>query len=146
MTAVLLAGPSKACNSDRAGLLSFGVASPLLSTEETADYDELMAQITLAVQPADAVERIWVRDFAYYHWEAMRLRWLKTKYLNEAIRLELSARLTVLLCRADRSAAPMSGDLNERFYSVEGGALADDWLTGDQHARRKVQETLVGLI
>jgi hypothetical protein len=50
---------------------------PLIEGEDRAAYDELLAQISAAVKPADILEDIWVRDIVDLVWEIFRLRRLK---------------------------------------------------------------------
>ena len=59
----------------------FGLA-PLFEGEDTAAYDELLARISGAVNPADIFEEIWVRDLVDLVWEALRLRRLKANLVT----------------------------------------------------------------
>jgi hypothetical protein len=66
-----------------ARLALFGPA-PLIEGEDPAAYDELLARICAAVNPANILEEIWVRDVVDLVWEALRLRRLKAKLMIAA--------------------------------------------------------------
>jgi hypothetical protein len=61
-------------------LVAFG-DPPLIPGEDAAAYNELLAQISSELEPANIFERIWVRDFVDYEWEILRLRRLKNHLL-----------------------------------------------------------------
>jgi hypothetical protein len=68
---------------------------PLLSNEDPEVYAELISQVAQAVRPRHVLEWIWVREFADYTWEALRLRRFKALLIErerqrriEAIRSE----------------------------------------------------------
>jgi hypothetical protein len=54
---------------------------PLIEGDDRAAYDELLAQISAAVKPADILEDIWVRDIVDLVWEIFRLRRLKVNLM-----------------------------------------------------------------
>jgi hypothetical protein len=54
---------------------------PLIEGDDRAAYEELLAQISAAVKPADIVEDIWVRDIVDLVWEIFRLRRLKVNLM-----------------------------------------------------------------
>lgn len=58
-------------------------APDLLPCEDPSLYERLVAGISKAVAPADAVELIWVRDIVYITWEMQRLRTYKARRLSE---------------------------------------------------------------
>ena len=53
----------------------------LIEGESSTAYDGLLARISGAVNPADILEEIWVRDVVDLVWETFRLRRLKTHVL-----------------------------------------------------------------
>src|ERR1700674_814547 len=54
---------------------------PLIPGEDRVAYDELLARVSAAVEPADIFEEIWVRDVVDHEWEVLRLRRLKVNLL-----------------------------------------------------------------
>lgn len=57
---------------------------PLLEGESSADYGDLLARVSAAVEPADILEEIFVRDVVDLSWEALRLRRLKAALLESS--------------------------------------------------------------
>lgn len=55
---------------------------PVIIGEEIEDYNELLAQISVAGQPKDAIEWLLFEDVASLVWEAQRLRRMKAKLLE----------------------------------------------------------------
>jgi len=53
----------------------------LLPSEDRDQYERLLAGVSAAVAPEDAVERIWVRDVVDITWEIHRLKTYKTRRL-----------------------------------------------------------------
>jgi len=70
---------------------------PLITGEEPADYDDLLAHIATAVKPKDAVEWIWVKDVVDLVWEAQRLRRLRAALLMTARIMAMSDILRPLI-------------------------------------------------
>jgi hypothetical protein len=62
-------------------LVAFG-DPPLIPGEDAAAYDDLLAQVSSAVKPADIFEKFWVRDIADHEWEILRLQRLKANLLR----------------------------------------------------------------
>lgn len=56
----------------------------LLYGESAYDFDSLFVKIRDALAPEDAIEDIWVRDFADLEWELLRLRRLRSAYMTAA--------------------------------------------------------------
>jgi len=54
----------------------------LIDGEDPAAYDELLAQVSACVKPADILEDIWVREVVDLAWEAIRLRRLKANLMR----------------------------------------------------------------
>jgi hypothetical protein len=50
-----------------------------------AAYEQLLAQVTAAVESADVIEEFWVRDVVDLTWEALRLRRLKAQLLKSSM-------------------------------------------------------------
>lgn len=55
---------------------------PLLDGEDPVAYDELLARVSGAVKPTEALEEIWVRDVVDLAWETLRLRRIKASLFN----------------------------------------------------------------
>jgi hypothetical protein len=68
-------GPAPAAGRGPAG------PPPLIEGECAADYETLLSRIANALQPADVLEEIWVRDVVDLSWEVFRLRRLKTQLM-----------------------------------------------------------------
>jgi hypothetical protein len=54
---------------------------PLFDGEDPKTYDQLLAEISTAVTPADILEEIWVRDVVDLTIDVLRLRRLKAKLM-----------------------------------------------------------------
>lgn len=63
------------------GPLQFAGPIRLISGENSASYDELLARVTSTIKPADMIEEMWVRDLVDLLWEVLRLRRLKASFL-----------------------------------------------------------------
>jgi hypothetical protein len=55
---------------------------PLIEGEDPAAYDDLLVRISAAVNPADILEDIWVRDVVDFTWEIFSLRRLKANLMT----------------------------------------------------------------
>jgi len=102
-----------------------GVLGPaLLIAGESGDaYDDLLARIRAAVEPADMLEEIWVRDVADLAWEVARLRRIKASLMRACAHEGLSTALR---------------SLEVRNYYV----IASRWFAGDAEAARIVDAAL----
>jgi hypothetical protein len=69
---------------------------PLIPGEDRADYDELFAEVSSTVEPADIFDRFWVRDVVHDEWEILRLRRLKDNLLLATAHIGLRAVLEPL--------------------------------------------------
>jgi hypothetical protein len=72
--------PDSPASASAGRLAAFG-DPPLIPGEDRAAYDELFAQISSALEPADIFEQIWVHDIVAHEWEVLRLRRLKDNLL-----------------------------------------------------------------
>jgi hypothetical protein len=63
------------------GPLQFAGPVRLISGENSASYDELLARVTNTIKPGDIIEEMWVRDLVDLLWEVLRLRRLKASFL-----------------------------------------------------------------
>jgi hypothetical protein len=52
--------------------------------EEERGYEELLHRFTVALQPMDAVEEMWVYDIAALAWDRFRWRRMKAHKLTRA--------------------------------------------------------------
>ena len=64
-------------------LLLFG-SPQLLQNENSEEYAELLARITAAAKPLDAIEEIFVDDVTRLQWEILRWQRLKTSLIKIA--------------------------------------------------------------
>src|SRR5947209_8698769 len=101
-----------------------GAAPPLIAGESAAAYDELLARVSTALQPADVLEEIWVRDVVDLVWDVCRLRRFK----------------------ADLMAAARYQGMQEMLQPLVEGyedpLLAKAWAAGREKAIEKVQAKL----
>ncbi|MFQ6019024.1 MAG: hypothetical protein ACE5KF_12625, partial [Kiloniellaceae bacterium] len=97
---------------------------PLITGEDPADYDCLLARLGAAVAPEDAIEWLWLKDVVDLAWEVQRWRRLRAALLMTA-RTEAMAR--VLL--------PLMG------YEA-AGETAWDWARGNTQAARRAETSL----
>ena len=104
-------------------LALFGMP-PLLEGEDAAAYDEMVAQVSAAVSPADILEHIWVRDVVDLTWEILRLRRIKMQLLTA----NLHRGLKVIL-------DPLCG------YE-EAGELSSGWASREEDAVERVNSLL----
>jgi hypothetical protein len=85
--------PSPASAAEPAGRSQPFGPPPLIEGDDRAAYDELLAQISAAVKPADILEDIWVRDIVDLVWEIFRLRRLKVNLMAATASKGLQNRL-----------------------------------------------------
>lgn len=60
----------------------FGEYSPILDGEDEQDFANFQMSCIHAIQPANAIEEVWVMDFINYTWEALRLRRMKVALIH----------------------------------------------------------------
>src|SRR5262249_7648568 len=86
---------------------------PLIEGESAAEYEALLARVANALQPADVLEEIWIRDVVDLCWEVFRLRRLKAALMTSAAHEGMEQLLTPL------------------FPSIgQGRSLARKWAAG----------------
>lgn len=56
--------------------------SPLLDGEDEQEFTAFQLSCIHAIQPANAIEEVWVMDFINYTWESMRLRRMKVALIH----------------------------------------------------------------
>ena len=118
-------------------LLPFG-PPPLLDGEDGAAYDELLAQISAAVKPADILEEIWVRDTVDLTWEVLRLRRLKVNMVRSTARDSLVRALVTALESPVCDSGRYAGINKSKFAE----ALAYQWAMREPDAVKLVEEIL----
>ena len=59
--------------------------APILEGEDSNAYDELLARISGAMKPKDAIEEFWVSDVVDSTWEIFRYRRYKTGLIKAAV-------------------------------------------------------------
>jgi len=115
--------PRKPAGQESAGQAG---APPVIAGENAAGYERLLARVSHALNPSDALEEVWIRDIVELVWEVNRLRRLKTGLMAAAAHEGLAALL-----------APLLPDCNVK-------ALAEGWATRDGKAVEKVEAALAG--
>jgi hypothetical protein len=85
------AAPRTGAHRDLASLIG---PPALLEGEDGAAYDELTVRFRSAIEPADVIEEIWVRDIVDLVWETIRLRRWKAKIMQAAAHEGLARLLT----------------------------------------------------
>ena len=108
------------------------LGEPLLLTgEDRAAYDDLLAAVTEAVQPTDMLEQIWTSEAVEKQWEALRQRRFKTALIAACWQDALRATLKPLL------SCGFSLDADEK-----AGELAFEYTFGVESSVKKVDELL----
>jgi hypothetical protein len=75
--------PSNKVDSSNPSDPAAGLApAPLITGEDAATYNGLLARLTGTLKPSDALEDIWVRDVVDLVWEVFRLRRLKAHLMR----------------------------------------------------------------
>jgi hypothetical protein len=117
----------------------------VLEGEDAVLYQELLARIRAAVDPADTIEEILIVDVASLEWEALRWRRLKKSLLRscqlKVLQDFLATNLDAAFC-SDKFAKRLIDRLQ---YVLSGGrpddhaaALVDDYMAGDRKAINEV--------
>ena len=123
--------------------LIFGSA-PILEGENPEAYDELLAQVSSAVNPSDTIERIWIRDIVDLTWELLRWRRIKNNMMAEALTRTLAGKLTPILRRQPESTELI---VEQTLIPIPSPAhrLAEKWAARDPAAIKKVAKLLATL-
>ncbi len=103
--------------------LAFLGPPPLAEGEHAAAYDELLARISGALQPADILEDIWIRDVVDLVWDVFRLRRLKANLMTA------------------RAADGVTNAL-ERLNAGSSTEVARQWAARDEAAVKTVEAAL----
>jgi hypothetical protein len=105
----------------------------LLTGENRAAYDDLLAAVTEAVQPTDVLEQIWTNEAVEKQWEALRQRRIKTAFIAACGQEALRNILETLLPHG----------LFESVVSRErAGDMAFKYTMGEKSAIQEVEELL----
>jgi hypothetical protein len=99
---------------------------PLIAGESAGGYEALLARVTNALNPADALEEVWIRDIVDLVWEVFRLRRLRAGLMAAAAHEGLAELL-----------GPLLRDCNVK-------ALADGWAAREPKAVAQVEAALAG--
>jgi hypothetical protein len=105
---------------------------PLITGEDVAVYDGLLAGIARNVSPSGHVEWLWVKDILDLAWEARRLRRLKAGLLQVAREEALAKVLLQILSEG--------GTPPDAYFRAHD--LANAWVQGETDARRRVGKLL----
>lgn len=132
---IAVARPSKVATNSM-----FGPA-PVLESEDSNAYNQLLERVSASVKPADIIEDIWVRDFVDLSWEIARYQSYRSLALKAAIPKALEEVLAPFV-----NGPWKYGALNV----YEHGALrptasmeiANDWVSSDPNAIEQVDELL----
>jgi len=116
--------PARSTHASRTSLAPYG-PPPILEGEDPSAYDELLAQISGTVKPADMLEEIWVSDIVNLTWEISQLRRLKTMLITASTHLGVRTAL-----------GPMQLEFNEAYD------LSRDWAAGVPRSIETVKELL----
>ncbi|MFB0490883.1 hypothetical protein ABIE45_003469 [Methylobacterium sp. OAE515] len=108
---------------------------PLLSGENTEQYDALLRSIIQHVEPTDVIEAIWVKDIVNFIWEAKRLRRWRGQILEQA-RVKAAEEL---IRPALQNADPFGLD---RLGGPSPDALAAGWVIDSQVEKERVDALL----
>jgi hypothetical protein len=112
--------------SGRASLL-FGPA-PILESEDSKAYNELLACVSEHVKPRGIIEEIWVRDIVDLSWEILRYRRWKTSLIAAGTEEALKDILSSLI--------ELSENENEEddLDTIDCRQLAREWVARDRAA------------
>jgi hypothetical protein len=117
---------------------------PLLDTEDSAAYDELLARVSGDVKPTDTIEELWVHDIVDITWDILRWRRIKISLVE----LEMPSALEVML-EPLMPYRPLKSEENlswSESYAPEPPSreykLAKKWASGDQTAIDRVNKLL----
>ena len=117
-----------------ARLTPFG-PPPLVLGEDEDAYNELLARVSAAVQPADMIEEILVRDIADLDWDICRLRRVKANLITATVSEGLEPALRPLV---DEMGSHESDE--ERLATLE--SVVANWGRRKRHAVAKVERLL----
>lgn len=116
----------------------------VLRTESKDDFNRVLAQITQYIQPKDFIEEMRVADMAYYSWEIMLARRIKTDVLNNALEGALKEILhRILNPPIDTSEYWLDTLLQSEIkkQKLESQKIAYAWMF-DPEAKRRVLDLL----
>jgi hypothetical protein len=117
--------PITSNNTDSGSLAASGLApAPLITGEDPAAYDGLLARLTGTLKPSNAIEEVWVRDVVDLVWEVLRLRRLKAQLMRAGAYEGLAQVLKPLV----------------KWETHE--SLAQQWYSGDTEAVATVEQVL----
>lgn len=94
--------------------------------EDAKDFDALHENINAELKPRNPIERMWIQDIVYLHWEVLRYRRLKTHFLS--------------LCRRDAMERILEKTGNAPYE--EAKRISDKWIAGDEDVTIYVNEIL----
>jgi hypothetical protein len=117
-----------------ARLTPFG-PPPLVLGEDEDAYNELLARVSAAVQPADMIEEILVRDIADLDWDICRLRRVKANLITATVSKGLEPAFQPLV---DEIGSHQSDE--ERLDTLE--TVIANWGRRKRHAVAKVERLL----
>ena len=113
---------------------------PLLLGESRERFDRLYEHVREAYRPRDAIEEIWVHEYACLQWELDRLRRLKWKWYDtmtfDALKHELEE------IGAPRILGLAVEELEERDEEEAVASLVRAWVDREPQGHRLVREAL----
>jgi hypothetical protein len=105
---------------------------PLVLGESEYDYDVFLSKVSVAVQPGDILETMWVKDIVDLKWEALRWRRAQASFLMKAAKQAL-----MKILRTVENAGLIDG---VQVFQVPD--LLDAFAAGDDKAVAEVNRVL----
>lgn len=121
--------------------LSFG-SPPVVSPDDLARYEELLARICAHVQPSDPIEEMYTRDVADLTFELVQYRNRKARILQGALPRALAEKLTPFMDGRHRFGAAPSFDTDRTREPTPVMELVNKWMRHDPKAIKRVAELL----
>lgn len=114
--------------STRQGAVDIFDPPPLLDGEDEAEYVGFVEQCIAAINPVDAIERVWLQDFIDNTWDIKRLRRIKMSVIHAARKSAVKS---------------LIGHYTEHGkYSPHARHIADNWSEGKTEFLDYVREIL----
>lgn len=101
---------------------------PLLATEDSNQYDALLAELAREVRPSDFIEWLWVKDIADLTWDIFRYRRIKASYVDGRFRSALVQQLNLALKRDKRASDKSALHFDLDRILDEANKLANDFI------------------
>lgn len=120
--------------------------APIIEGEDEKAYDELLAQVSGTVQPKDAIEEIWVRDFVDMTWEIFRYRGYKAGLIKARVSEVLEEVLELVIETSITKDATEGEKLDRQFRNnwetTPAKKLMMGWIVNDPKAIQDIHQVL----